>query len=88
MRITLGTVQFGMRYGVANRCGRPDKEEISRVLYAAAELGVSMLDTAPGYGDVEKMLGSGAPSGVSLPVLYLSPLRQSIQIRSKASRSS
>ena len=47
-----------MRYGVANRCGRPDKEEISRVLYAAAELGVSMLDTAPGYGDVEKMLGS------------------------------
>ena len=28
---------------------------------------------------VEKMLGSGFPSGVSFPVLYLSPFRQSIQ---------
>ena len=28
---------------------------------------------------VEKMLGSGFPSGVTFPVLYLSPFRQSIQ---------
>ena len=30
---------------------------------------------------VEKMLGSGWPSGVRLPVSRLSPFRQSIQIR-------
>ena len=35
---------------------------------------------------VEKTLGSGAPSGVTLPVLYLSPFRQSIRIVSNASR--
>ena len=35
---------------------------------------------------VLKTLGSGSPSGVSLPVLYLSPLRQSIAIWSKTSR--
>ena len=32
------------------------------------------------FVSVEKTLGSGLPSGVSLPVLYLSPFRQSIQI--------
>ena len=39
-----------------------------------------------GSPDVEKMLGSGNPSGVVLPVLYLSPLRQSMRIASNASR--
>ena len=33
-----------------------------------------------GSSGVEKMLGSGEPSGVVLPVLYLSPLRQSMRI--------
>jgi hypothetical protein len=35
---------------------------------------------------VEKMLGSGLPSGVSLPVLYLSPLSQSTVMESKTPR--
>ena len=38
-----------------------------------------------GSPSVEKMLGSGEPSGATLPVLYLSPFRQSIRTASKAS---
>src|SRR5674476_45428 len=35
---------------------------------------------------VEKILGSGFPSGVVFPVLYLSPFRQSIQMWSNVSK--
>ena len=37
-------------------------------------------------GSVEKTLGSGLPSGVILPVLYLSPFKQSTVMESNTSR--
>ena len=38
-----------------------------------------------GSSGEEKMLGSGEPSGAILPVLYLSPFRQSMRMASNAS---
>ena len=39
-----------------------------------------------GSSGVEKILGSGEPSGAVFPVLYLSPLRQSMRIASNPSK--
>ena len=52
-RIGLGTVQFGMHYGVSNRAGRPDESAVAAILERAVARGVGYLDTAPAYGDAE-----------------------------------
>lgn len=57
MKIGLGTVQFGLDYGISNRNGRPTTEEIADILRLAVEKGVDLLDTAPAYGCSEQVLG-------------------------------
>ena len=56
-RLTLGTVQFGMNYGIANTQGKPSFEKVVGILSAAYEHGIRYLDTAAGYGDSEIVLG-------------------------------
>ncbi len=57
-RMTLGTVQLGLNYGIANTEGKPDREKAYSILDSAIETGVNCLDTASGYGDSEKVIGS------------------------------
>jgi aryl-alcohol dehydrogenase-like predicted oxidoreductase len=53
----LGTVQFGLPYGVANVSGQPSFEDVCAILQCAHEGGVNCLDTAPFYGESEELLG-------------------------------
>ena len=55
--LMLGTVQFGLPYGVANRSGQPPYAEVRRILECAFEGGVNCLDTAASYGSSELILG-------------------------------
>ena len=65
-RLMLGTVQFGMNYGVANTHGKPDFSTVKHLLRAAFDGGVNALDTAPEYGDSEEVIGRAlAESGLS-----------------------
>ena len=57
MKLALGTVQFGLNYGVANSTGRVSAETASAVLSKARESGMDVLDTAIAYGDSELVLG-------------------------------
>lgn len=57
MKIALGTVQFGMEYGVANQAGRVKLVDVKSILELAASKGVDTLDTAIAYGDSETVLG-------------------------------
>ena len=57
-KLALGTVQFGMRYGIANRRGQLDLAEARKVLERAAAAGIDTLDTAMTYGTSEATLGS------------------------------
>ncbi|MBQ7651138.1 MAG: aldo/keto reductase [Victivallales bacterium] len=56
-KLTLGTVQFGMNYGIANTQGKPSFEKVVGILSAAYENGIRFLDTAAAYGDSEIVLG-------------------------------
>jgi aryl-alcohol dehydrogenase-like predicted oxidoreductase len=56
-KLALGTVQFGLDYGVANHNGRLTIEEGKKVLALANGAGVDTLDTAIAYGDSEATLG-------------------------------
>lgn len=55
--MALGTVQLGMRYGIANRTGRPDLSTAVEIVAAAWRRGVRFYDTAQAYGASEEVLG-------------------------------
>ena len=56
-KIALGTVQFGLNYGVTNLRGKTELSELEGILKCARENGIDILDTAPDYGDSEQVLG-------------------------------
>jgi len=56
-QMTLGTVQLGMNYGIANDAGKPSEEKSFSILRSALEGGVNTLDTARAYGDSEEVIG-------------------------------
>ena len=56
-KIVIGTVQFGLNYGINNKTGIPTNEEISKLLVFANQNGIETLDTAYDYGESEKRLG-------------------------------
>ena len=57
MKLVLGTVQFGLDYGVANMSGRVAAQEGSAILQCAQACGLDTLDTAISYGESEAALG-------------------------------
>jgi aryl-alcohol dehydrogenase-like predicted oxidoreductase len=56
-RIVLGTAQWGLVYGIANRTGVPAPAAIARILARARDAGITTLDTARAYGQSEAILG-------------------------------
>lgn len=56
MNYCLGTVQFGMNYGIQNN-GRPNLELVFNILDEAISNGVFCFDTAMAYGNAEQILG-------------------------------
>lgn len=63
MKLALGTVQFGLRYGIANTTGQVPPQEIAAILATARAGGLDMLDTAIAYGDSEARLGGAGIAG-------------------------
>jgi aryl-alcohol dehydrogenase-like predicted oxidoreductase len=62
-RLALGTVQFGLAYGVSHDGGRVPFEEARAIVALAARSGVDLIDTAAAYGDSEEVLGDIAGEG-------------------------
>lgn len=56
-RIALGTVQFGLPYGVANKAGQVSRDEAALIVSEARAAGVDTIDTAVVYGESEQVLG-------------------------------
>lgn len=56
-KLALGTVQFGLNYGISNEYGQTSKEEVKKILREAEIAGVKTIDTARAYGSSEQVLG-------------------------------
>lgn len=56
-RLALGTVQFGLPYGIANINGQVGHDEAAAILAHAESAGLDLLDTAVAYGESERRLG-------------------------------
>ena len=57
MELGIGTVQFGLDYGISNTQGRCSPAEVGKILGRAESLGITLLDTAAAYGVSERILG-------------------------------
>lgn len=68
-KITLGTVQLGMPYGINNQSGQPSDQRSSDILSAAWNGGVVSYDTAAAYGESERIVGQYFRDGGKEPTL-------------------
>jgi aryl-alcohol dehydrogenase-like predicted oxidoreductase len=57
LKLALGTVQFGLSYGIANQAGQVSRAETKEMLEFAVSQGIDTIDTAIAYGDSEACLG-------------------------------
>lgn len=57
MKLCLGTVQFGMDYGIAG-CKKPALDDAVEMLDFATQNGISHIDTAYAYGCAEDVVGA------------------------------
>lgn len=75
--LTLGAVQLGLPYGIANSSGQPDEQVAAHILAMAADAGVTAIDTARAYGASEERIGRllpGSAAGQVRIVTKLDPL--------------
>ena len=58
--LSLGTVSLGVDYGIAapGEFGRPDEADAIALVRAARDCGITLFDTAPAYGDSERIVGT------------------------------
>lgn len=63
MKFALGTVQFGIPYGIANNNGQVSQEKANAILNYAKNVGIDTIDTAIAYGESEKCIGNSGVDG-------------------------
>ena len=56
-KLCIGTVQFGLNYGIANKKGQVKIREIKRILEYAQKNSIKSIDTAKVYGQSEESIG-------------------------------
>jgi aryl-alcohol dehydrogenase-like predicted oxidoreductase len=61
-KLGLGTVQFGLAYGVTNERGQVPAADAAAIVQAALAAGIDLFDTAAAYGDSERVLGQALGS--------------------------
>ena len=57
-KLILGTVQFGLNYGINNTIGKLTEDQVFELLETAYELGVRTLDTAEAYGNAHSIISN------------------------------
>lgn len=57
-KLVLGTVQFGLDYGINNAAGKPNNDEVFKVLETAYCNNIRLLDSAELYGDALEVIAA------------------------------
>lgn len=74
-QLCLGTVQFGLKYGIANKIGQPSENSVNDILDYSIKKGVNCFDTAQDYGESEKILGNYFKKNNSFNNLIISKIK-------------
>ncbi|HHT9112408.1 MAG TPA: aldo/keto reductase [Candidatus Wunengus sp. YC65] len=84
MKIGLGTVQFGLDYGISNSEGVTPLEEVREVLTVATRNNIRVIDTAAMYGGSEEVLGKTLPNGNDFDIVTKTPRFDEVNTENKA----
>src|SRR5210317_1837767 len=57
MKLSIGTAQFGFKYGICNKNGIVGKQEVRRIFKFCKKNKINSIDNAQGYGKFHKVLG-------------------------------
>lgn len=86
-KIALGTVQFGLDYGISNIYGKTDKQEVSQILEHASNNLIDLIDTASMYGNSEEIIGKSINNLSSWKIVTKTPHFNDIQINPSHAKS-
>ena len=56
-RLSLGTAQFGLKYGITNQAEKIKFSQAKEILKLAKKNNINLIDTAMSYGESEKIIG-------------------------------
>ena len=77
--LCLGTVQFGMDYGITNNNGKVSEVAVKEILEIAQKQNINYLDTAQSYGNSEEVIGRCKPVNSQFKIISkLFPLDKKI----------
>lgn len=65
-KLALGSANFGLNYGIANKVGKMSHDSVTEILKVAKTSGVKFLDTAQAYGNSEAILGENNVSKLNI----------------------
>jgi aryl-alcohol dehydrogenase-like predicted oxidoreductase len=84
-KLGLGTVQFGIPYGISNTSGQTPPEEVRDILALALKNNIKVLDTASAYGAAESVLGEVGVEGFEIVSKFMTPAEgETISLQLKA----
>lgn len=72
-KIGLGSVQFGIPYGISNQTGKTSEEEVVNILAYAKEQNITLIDTASAYGNAEEVLGNNKMTNFKIVSKFMPP---------------
>ena len=86
-KLGLGTVQFGLNYGISNNEGITPEEEIENILSYAWSAGINTIDTASAYGVSEEVLGRNIKNDFRIVTKFVSAESSGLDIKDEFERS-
>ena len=86
MKLGLGTVQFGMDYGISNPGGKTAPDEVARILEIAVRNSIRILDTAALYGNSEQVLGAALSANHGFSVVTKTPVYKGADITADSAK--
>ena len=85
-KLTIGTVQFGLNYGISNQDGKVNFSEVKKIIEFAKKSGISFIDTAQSYGRCESILGNIGIQHYNI-ITKIKPLNQNISLHNSFTNS-
>ncbi|VXC13246.1 Predicted oxidoreductase [Flavobacterium sp. 9AF] len=61
MKLALGTVQFGLKYGISNNKGVPTDSDLKAIFHTSIANNICTFDTAIAYGNAEERISNFLP---------------------------
>ena len=83
IELGLGTVQFGIDYGISNKDGQCSLDEVKLILEKAEQEGIRIIDTAFHYGESENILGQILPKNHRFDLITKTPNFETTIVTSK-----